>query len=127
MTPNVPIIGQTKSDGPDISSLSQEDQDKLSQMAEDNVEYEQVSTAFLIKIDRAGSVTVTSDLDAPLALDRTPSPEDIIGYCHAAAAAVGTQMTAQMTAISMMQMGQQAMQSRANDDLVSRLRAGGLK
>lgn len=123
---NIPILGQTNpmTDVPDFDSLSEEEQEALAKKAKEAGAGDPVSTAYLVVIDRDGSVSATTDLFAAHSLipDREATPMDIIGSTSVVGTTVAAQVTAQMTQQSMLQMSRQMMQAQQEAALRGKLR-----
>lgn len=113
---------RSKSDEPDLDSLSPEEQEALDKMAEENGEDgQEVRTAFLVIVTRDGQSIAVPDINLPLRLDHQASTDEIFGAAKTVAKDIQVQETAQHTAFAMQQMAMAQMQARQNQQLASQL------
>lgn len=115
----VPLIGQnaTTSEDPEFASLSEEDKERLAQMAEEHPEdtdaSNPVSFAFVVFMDKGGEVGVDLDVSGtPYAPDRTATGSDIFAACSLAVSDLQASKAAQLATMQMAQMGQMMAQKQ---------------
>lgn len=118
----VPIIGQsgaTTSDDPEFATLTDEEREQLAAMAEEHPEDVNdaldVTTAFIVFINKDGSYGLTQDVTAKFAPDRMATGDDVYAACSVALSDLQAGKSAQLTAAHMAQLGQmmQAQQQEA--------------
>jgi hypothetical protein len=117
----VPIIGEnrTTSDDPEFATLTDEEREQLAAMAEEHPEDVNdaldVTTAFIVFINKDGSYGLTQDVTAKFAPDRMATGDDVYAACSVALSDLQAGKSAQLTAAHMAQLGQmmQAQQQEA--------------
>lgn len=113
---------KSKSEETDFDSLSEEDQEALAKLAEENEpEGEQVRTAFLVVVTHDGTTIAVPDINMPLVLDHPASVDEIFGAAQVVIKDIQVQETAQHTAAFMQQMAMAQIQARQNAALAQRL------
>ena len=108
-----------KDEVPQFEDLTTEQQEALAGKAAANGEdgAHHVATAYVIAVERDGTVAIVPDLTLNFIADRQPTMEDILGSTSVAKVAITAQMTAATTQQVMLQqaraMAQQQQQAQA--------------
>lgn len=107
----------------EYASLSEEDKERLSQMAEENPapQGERVATAFLVVIGEKGEVGVLPDITTPIIRDHVPTNDELYSAVCVIRKDIETQEAAQHTAAFMHQLAQAAQAQMQSQALAARL------
>lgn len=87
-----------------------------------------VQTAFIVFLTKEGTFAASTDINLPIVPERVATGNDMLLGCSSVRDEIIVQntaaVTAQMTVNAQMQLAQQAMQARQNQDILARLPQG---
>lgn len=93
----------------------------LGQGAAEKPEREAEFALMLIKMSD-GTTVLSTDLDTPLKVSRSPGPGEVLDALHNALENIKAQQVAAVVLNGMVNMSQMAMQAQQNQDILSRIR-----
>lgn len=102
---NVPLLGQEKNE-------------------EQAAPVIEVQTAFIIFLTKEGTFAASSDINLPLVTDRVATGNDMLMGVTSVRDEIIVQNTAGLVTMAQMQLAQQAMNARANQEILSKLPPG---
>lgn len=112
-----------KAKGVNYDDLTPEEQAQIDALAQEAPEPEgqEVRTAFLVVINKDGSINISPDLDVPLVREHLPGTDEIYSSCQVIAKDIQVSEAAVATAQFMQQMAMAQMQQRETQKLVQGL------